>query len=93
MNDEKITQTAQHNVIMENRKSLALSGVKDVDSFDEETVIALTNLGELTIRGENLHITNLSLDIGELNLEGEISSLTYSNAQIHTGGFFSRVFR
>ena len=93
MNEEKNTQLINQNVIMENRKSLTVTGVKDVDSFDEQTVIAFTNLGELTIRGEELHITSLNLDVGEISMQGNISSLTYSDTEPRASGLLSRIFK
>ena len=67
-----------HNLILEDRKKLVVSGVEDVDSFDEQTVVAYTAVGELMIKGEGLHINKLSLETGELTLDGEIASLTYT---------------
>lgn len=93
MGEEKKTQLINQNVIMENRKNLTVTGVKDVDSFDEQTVVAFTNLGELTIRGEELHITSLNLDVGEFSMQGNISSLSYSDTEQRTGGIFSRIFK
>ena len=78
-----------HNLILEDRKKLVVSGVEDVDSFDEQTVVAYTAVGELMIKGAGLHINKLSLETGELTLDGEISSLTYSE----NGSFFSKLFR
>lgn len=93
MADEKRTVKLPHNVILEERKSLVIAGVYDVDSFDDQSVVAYTDLGELTIRGRNLHIKKLSLETGELSLEGEISALLYSDNQKDTGGFFSKLFK
>ena len=82
-----------HNCILEDRKVLSVSGVTNVGSFDEETIIAVTDYGELTVKGQNLHITKLSLEIGELCIEGIINALQYSDVIEKTGGFLSRVFR
>lgn len=91
--DEKTIQRLPHNVIMEDRKKLSLSGVTDIDSFDEQTIIAVTEAGELTIRGWNLHITRLNLEQSELMVDGEISSLTYTDTRPKAQGFFSKVLR
>ena len=91
--DEKPAAKGPHNVILEDRKRISITGVKDVDSFDEETVIVFTDLGELTVRGKDLHINRLSVEVGELTLEGSISALIYSEEAAKSGGFFSRVFR
>lgn len=82
-----------HNIILENRKTLTAAGVSDVDSFDEQTIVAYTDFGELTIRGSDLHINKLSVETGELVIEGEINSISYSEARAESGGFFSRLFR
>lgn len=83
-----------HNVIMEDRHTITVSGVSDVDSFDEQAVIVFTDMGELTIKGENLHINRLSLEVGELLVEGNIWGLSYSdNKPQQSGGFWSKVFR
>lgn len=93
MTEEKKVSAMPHNVIMENRKMMTVSGVCDVDSFDEQTVIIFTDMGELTVRGSGLHINRLSLDIGELSLEGNIASLSYSDDRPKASGFFGKVFR
>ena len=84
-----------HNVILEDRRRLTVSGVSDVDSFDEQTVIVFTQMGELTVKGEDLHINRLSLEIGELALEGDITALTYTDRaqKPQQGSFWGRVFR
>ncbi len=93
MTDEKKVPKFPHSIIMEDRKKLSISGVTDIDSFDEQTVIAITELGELTIRGWNLHITRLNLEQSELLVDGEISSLTYTDIRPQAKGFFAKVLR
>lgn len=93
MNEDKKIVPMPHNIIMEDRRLLTVSGVSDVDSFDEQAIIVFTDIGELAIRGNDLHINRLSVEIGELTVEGEISSLTYTDNQPKASGFFSKVFR
>ncbi len=93
MAEERKTAVMPHNIVLEDRKLLTVSGVSDVDSFDEETVVVFTDMGELTVRGANLHINRLSVEVGELTVEGDISSLSYSDDAPKSGGFFSKVFR
>ena len=86
--------TLPHNIVLEDRRKLTVTGVVDVDNFDEQAVIAVTDMGELTVRGADLHINRLSIDMGELLIEGEIDSLNYSDLRAVKGGsFFSKVFR
>lgn len=93
MVDEKRTVKLPHSLILENRKALTLTGVSDVDSFDEQAVVAYTDLGELTVRGKNIHISKLSLETGELTLDGEIGSMVYTENQPRSAGFLSKLFR
>ncbi|MEE1137477.1 MAG: sporulation protein YabP [Acutalibacteraceae bacterium] len=93
MADEKRNPSMPHNLVLEDRRLLTVSGVSDVDSFDEETVIVFTDSGELTVRGSDLHINRLSVEMGELTVEGRIGALIYSEDVPKSGGFFSRVFR
>ena len=88
MNEDKIP-SLPHNLILEDRRLLTVSGVSDVDSFDEQTVVIFTDKGELTVRGKDLHINKLSVEIGELLMEGQIVSLTYSDEQPKSSGFLS----
>lgn len=93
ISEDKKTGFLPHNCILEDRKTLSVSGVNDVDSFDEQTIVAITDLGELTIRGEKLHITRLSLEIGELQIEGNISALSYADIAPKNSSFWGKVFR
>ncbi len=94
MNEEQNRPVKLHNIILEGRTALSASGVEDVDSFDENTVCIFTAMGMLTIRGEQLHINKFSIDSGELTLEGNIYSLSYTDDMgKKAGGFFSKVFR
>ncbi|GHU97438.1 hypothetical protein FACS1894208_12770 [Clostridia bacterium] len=90
--EEKTPTAAVSHIIMENRARLTLSGVEDVESFDETGVTMLTNSGLLMVSGHDLRIDRLSIDKGEVNIEGTIDSLQYADEQ-KTGGFWSRLFR
>ena len=80
------------NIIIEDRKKLTLSGVKDVISFDDETLLLETVLGRLTLKGAGLHIVNFDTASGDLFAEGKIYAAVYTSDE-KNGGFFSRVFR
>lgn len=93
MAEEKTISKMPHQVILEERSYLSVSGVCEVVSFDENEVTLVTSLGELTVRGEKLHITKTNTETGELLLNGEINDLTYAAAHPAAGNFWSRVFR
>lgn len=93
MTDDKKTIKLPHSIIMEDRKKLSVSGVADIESFDEQTIIAKTDIGELTIHGRNLHIMRLNLEQAELLVDGEISSLVYTDVRPQAKGFFAKVMR
>lgn len=90
---EEKRQIMQHKITMENREKLFLTGVEDVDSFDEAEIRVYTSEGQLNIKGEDLHMSRLNVDDGELCIEGEIESLVYSNVENRSGGFFSKLFK
>ncbi len=92
MPDEKRAKIP-HNVIMESRRKLTVTGVVDIDSFDEQTITVFTDQGELCIRGAGLHINKIDVETGDLLMEGELESLVYSENQPNRGGFLSRLFR
>lgn len=77
------------------REELRLTGVMDVHSFNEETVILETDLGLLNIGGSDLHIVKLDLEGGELEVKGIIDSFVYSEEKLFSKGesFFSRLFK
>lgn len=92
MNNETINNMPkmQHTLSLDNRKILSLSGVSEVDSFDDKSITAHTDVGKLNISGENLNIKKLNLEAGELEVTGKISSLVYSdNSLQNRRGLFS----
>jgi sporulation protein YabP len=93
--DKKISKPKIQNLILENREKLSVSGVLDVESFNDEAVVIETELGLLIVRGEDLHINKLNLDNSELNIEGDIVSCEYSDKEgsKSKGGFFSKMFK
>lgn len=83
----------EQSIIMENRKKLNISGVKDVLSFDDETLLLDTSLGRLTVKGEGLHIISFNNDNGNLTAEGKVHAAVYMSDGKNSGGFVSRLFR
>lgn len=93
MEDAKKAVKVPHNLILEDRKHLTVSGVSDIDSFDEETIVVYTVMGELTIKGSDLHINALNIETGELTIEGSMYSFVYQENEKTKGSFFSKIFK
>lgn len=90
--EEKLKPVAKsHHVIMEERSKLSITGVEDVASFDEDQIVMRTSQGNLILRGSGMHIGKLTLDSGEVSIEGLITELCYEDLA-PTGGFWSRLF-
>lgn len=83
---------AAHRLELEGRERLTVSGVEDVERFDETGIVMSTSAGMLVITGEDLHIGKLSLDGGELHVDGHIDSISYEDQGPGRGGLFSRLF-
>lgn len=81
-----------HTLSLADRKRLSLTGVEDVDCFNEQIVVLRTSLGTLTIAGAGLNISQLSLEDGRVELEGEVDALEYSGGK-KRGGLLGRLFR
>lgn len=83
-----------HNLIMENREKLTLTGVIDIHSFDDELVLVETQMGILTVKGNDLKMNKLNLDNNELVVEGKISALVYSEGDLSKkGSMFGKIFK
>ncbi len=78
-------------ISMENRTKLNITGVEDVESFDENAIIMNTSQGDLIVRGTGLHIGRISLNVGQLSVEGSISELSYED-KAPSGGFWQKLF-
>lgn len=94
MDDKKFEGNGKVELL--SREELRLTGVKDVHSFNEEAVILETQLGLLTIGGEDLHIVKLNLEVGELEVQGLINSFVYNDDTkfLSKGeGLFSKLFK
>ena len=89
MNDFNTAPAAVHRLELVGRERLVVSGVEDVDRFDETGIVMSTAAGTLVVTGEDLHIGKLSLDGGELHVDGRIDSVTYEDEGQSRGGFFS----
>ncbi|CCY71959.1 sporulation protein YabP [Clostridium sp. CAG:921] len=95
MEDKKLNkQITNQNIIMENREKVTVSGVIDIHSFDDELVLAQTDLGILTIKGDDLKMNKLNLENNELIVEGKITAVAYSDInQAKKSGFMNKLFK
>ena len=93
MEEKKILST--HSLMLENRQNGRITGVKDIKSFDEKEILLFTQPGKLVIKGEQLHVKQLDLEKGEVDLEGKVDSLTYlsKNTDNRDESLFRRMFR
>lgn len=92
MTNEFTMPAGAHRLELIGREHLTVSGVEDVERFDETGVVMTTSGGTLIVTGEDLHIGKLSLEGGELFVDGRIESLSYEDGPDRQGGFFSRLF-
>lgn len=82
------------NIILEDRERMNVSGVLDVEEFCEDKILLETTLGFLEVTGADLHMNKLSVDTGELTIEGEITSMVYTEESSQPkGSLLSRLFR
>lgn len=87
-----IAAAQEHVIRMQERKKATITGVEDVDCFNEQIVILRTPLGMLTVTGAALNISHLNLEEGRVEIDGEFDALEYSGGR-KKGGLFARLFR
>ena len=92
MTNEFNIPAASHHLELTGREHLTVSGVEDVERFDETGIVMTTSAGTLVVTGEALHIGKLSLEGGELHVEGRIDSVAYEDQPSGRGGFWGRLF-
>lgn len=80
MEENMATKQRAHKVMLTNRRTCMVSGVADVLSFDLAEILLETDQGMLMIKGKDLHVNRLTLERGEVDIEGQIDSFTYSDA-------------
>ncbi|TCK87861.1 sporulation protein YabP [Natranaerovirga hydrolytica] len=93
--DDKMVKHG-HKITINNRNSGLITGVIDVLSFDADEVVLETELGMLSIKGLDLHVNRLSVEKGEVDIDGEIESVIYSNQNMYNksgGSLLGRLFR
>jgi len=94
--DEKIKTAKAHKIMTDNRRKAEISGVNDVISFDLNTILLETDYGMITIKGSNLHVNRLSVEKGEVDIDGKLDGINYSDISNYTKkgeSFISRMFK
>ena len=84
--------SVNQNIIIENRKCLNISGVKEVTSFDDETILLDSVQGKITIKGDGLHVESFNTITGDFCANGKVHAVVYMS-YAKTGGFISRLFK
>jgi sporulation protein YabP len=92
MREYHTVPVGDHRLELVGREHLIVTGVEDVERFDETGIVMSTSAGMLVISGEDLHIGKLALDGGEVHVDGRIDTVTYEENTGGQGGFFSRLF-
>lgn len=82
-----------HKLSLNERKNLTMTGVTEVVSFDDTMVVLRTALGTLEVQGQELQLKTLSIDGGQVAVDGHISALLYEEPRNSGGGLFGRLFR
>lgn len=86
-----VQEQMPHKLSLNERKDLSVTGVTEVVSFDEETVVMKTSLGTLTVHGRQLQLKNLSTNGGQVEVSGTVSALIYQQNK-PTGSWVRRLF-
>ena len=90
--EEKKHTARQHNIILESRSKMSVSGVENVDSFDDCELVILTSQGSLIVSGSNLHIDSLNLDTGDLLVDGLVTGLVYEET-VPSSSLWAKLFK
>lgn len=92
--DDKRTELRSHTLSLKERNRMSAGGIEDVESFDDDKIIAYTTEGQMTIKGSELKINRLSVEDGELEIEGIIDSIEYSDSHQSSGGsIWGKIFK
>ena len=93
--DNKSNKAKEHKCLIFNRNKMELSGVSNVISFDANEIILTTQLGDLLIKGNDLHISKLNLEYSDVDIEGKIDAIIYSNKSLsdsNAKGLLARLY-
>jgi sporulation protein YabP len=95
MEEKKKANEIMHQLVLTNCSQLAVEGVNNLGSYDQEQIILETSSGVLEVKGDGLHIQQLNLDQGKVTIDGKVYSLIYSdeNALKKGRGFLGRLIK
>lgn len=79
--EERDKMRRHHSLSMDNRGKMRMTGINDVVSFDENKIVLDTDYGSLTVKGNNLHVNRLSVEKGELDVDGMIDAFAYAESK------------
>lgn len=94
MEEKKKKPAQDHSIFAQNREKVTITGVTDTDKFTENTVLLYTCMGEVTVKGKNLRVTLLSVESGDMVIEGDIDAVIYGDSQVKAPlGFIGRLLK
>ena len=95
MNDKNVSAVHGkiHNLIVENGTKITITGVNDVESYDETSAVMYTPLGQLTLKGSDFHVDKIDVESGEVNIKGKFISAAYSDNASQKSSFLSKLLR
>ena len=91
--DKDSIQSFNHNITLNERKNIIITGVKKIDSFDNEELLLETTMGPIVIKGEDLEFIKLDTYQGSVSIKGVVNSLTYNETTKKEEGVFSKLFK
>lgn len=93
MEEKKNELKSAHSILIDEREKIKVSGVTDVDSFDENEIILYTSDGGVVLSGEDFKINRLNVESGDVEIEGFVNEIKYTNLTQTSGGFWSKIFK
>lgn len=93
MEDKRNETPKPHRITVSNREEILISGVEDVESFDEREIILFTSEGNLILEGEDFKINKLSVESGDMEISGFLNSMRYNESVKSGGSFWGKIFK
>ncbi len=92
---DSVITSLNHSITINERKNIIITGVKKIESFDEEEFFMETSMGNLTLKGQGLEIIKLDTYQGNVSIKGKLDSISYSEGQVKEkdGGLFNKLFK